>query len=118
MPLFLVPLLRPAAPLLVVQLAQLETAGGHQVVVTTLPRAAEVQAGTEVLACHRFVRLLAAAVAVVAPVAVTVVMTTAAEIAVRIRLSPCARDNRPGHENLTGSDLKSLTRSNARSSRP
>ena len=57
-------------------------------------------------------------VAVVAPAAVTVMVTTAAEIAVRIRSSPCVRDNRPGHENLTGSDLKSLTRSNARSSRP
>ena len=94
-----------------VQLALLETAGGHQVVAIILPRAAEVLAGTEVLVCLRCGRLLAVAavVAVMTPAAAEVV-TTAAVVAVPIRSDPLALGSRLGPERVAGDVTKSLMR--------
>ena len=115
----LVPLLRPAAPLLVVQLAQLETAGGHLLVAITLSLMLVVLVGTEVLVCLRCVRLrvVATVVAVVTLVAVAVVVMTEVGAVALTHSGPRVRVSRPVLERVVG-ETKSLTRLSARSSRP
>ena len=107
MPRFQVPLQRPAAPLLVVRLAQLETAGGHLVVVLTpLPEAA-VLAGSELRVYPLYV-LPPEAAAVTATVVVVAPILS----------GPHGRDAQPGHERKASDETKNLTRLSARNSRP
>ena len=119
MPWFLAPLLQPAASLLAARLAQLETAGGHLVVVTIL--LPEALAGTEVQAYLLRGRPLAAA-AVAAAVTLAAVATAAEKTAVTVaaptRSVLPVRGIRPGHGKVAGGETKSLMRLNARSSRP
>ena len=117
MPRFQVPLQRPAAPLLVVRLAQLETAGGHLVVVLTpLPEAA-VLAGSELRVYPLYV-LPPEAAAEAVTLTVAAAVTATVVVVAPILSGPHGRDAQPGHERKASDETKNLTRLSAHNSRP